>query len=71
MLQVLCFIIGAYALTQSELKISSTRILRGQEVKVLGALLLGGGILSLFLGPLVVIVTVIIALGYAFMQTQN
>jgi hypothetical protein len=71
MLQILCFVMGIYALTQSQIRISRNRVLAGQEAKVLGAILLGGGVLSLFLGPLVVIVTLIVAIGYGFMQTQN
>ncbi|HEX2619738.1 MAG TPA: hypothetical protein VHL11_06315 [Phototrophicaceae bacterium] len=71
MLQILCFVLGAYALIQSEIKISNTRILKGQDAKILGGILLGGGVLSLFLGPLVVLATVIIAIGYGYMQTQG
>lgn len=70
-LQILCFVVGIYALTQSRIKLSQTRVLQEQETKVVGAVLVGGGVLSLFFGGLVALVTLMIAVGYAFTQTQG
>lgn len=70
-LQILCIALGVYALTQKQIKLGSTRVLREEQAKIIGVVLLGGGIMSLLFGNQVAIVSLAIAIGYAFTQTQG
>ncbi|NWF68369.1 MAG: hypothetical protein HXY40_04725 [Chloroflexi bacterium] len=70
MLQILFIIFGVLALTRSELKISRNRVITGQDAKVLGVIMIAGAALGFFLGPWVILGTLVIVIVYGLARAQ-
>jgi hypothetical protein len=70
MLQILFIIFGVLALTRSEIKISRSRTIYGQDAKILGGILLAGAILAFFLGVWVILATLVIAVIFGYTRAQ-
>lgn len=75
MLQILMIIFGVLALTRGELKISRNKVLRGDDCKMAGGILVAGGLVPIVVGGIAGLVILIAAfvgsMIYAWTRAGN
>jgi hypothetical protein len=69
MLQILFIIFGVLALTRNEIKVTNSRVINGQDAKILGVILLAGAGLGFLFGVVPILITLAVAIAFAYTRT--